>query len=98
MNTLVAREPTDVTRIELAMLELMPASLDPDKARTVLRPILEEGSQGDLRNLASFLYDYADSVKDTMKKLHDEQKRSSVLEGKLDALKNLEIHLMEPNR
>lgn len=98
MSALVAHRPSDAARIELAMLDLMPAGAGPAKARIVLKPVKQEDSRDEMGNLADMLYDYAGSTMDATNKWRDEQRRNAVLEGKLNALKNLEINLMEPNR
>ncbi|MDE3207291.1 MAG: hypothetical protein KGL58_00415 [Pseudomonadota bacterium] len=96
MTDLLQKEPTDSLRVELAMLDLMPSRADVDQAQIVLRPMIGRDTGTELGSLAYLLNDYAGSMKDSMRRLHDEQKRNKVLAGKLNALKNLEIHLMEP--
>ena len=85
-------------RIQFALLLAVSAAPGRDlvHARQLLEPPLkEDGGEADLRRFAAYLYAAIGDLLDAERRYREEQRRSSSLEQKLEALKSIEQRIIQ---
>lgn len=97
-QTFTAANRSTFVRIQYALLLAVsaPPGRDLGRARQLLEHYLkEDGREADLRRMAAYLYAGIGEQLDADRRYREEQRRSSNLEQKLEALKSIEQRIIQ---